>query len=572
MSKTYVDDASLQIIFVIQAGELELKALLLGFSLRRRLGPQVRLVAACPQHANWGELQDDTLKLLRQLDIELLPFTPTFAPDYPIGNKIDAMGLLDDNRPALFLDSDILCLRGFEAGHILPADSSQNLTLAAKPADLRTWGSEQQWQVLREGLQLDDVPWRVRCTVDGQLNRPYYNAGALATWHPQLLSHVWREVCQSIQKLEPLPAPIYPWLDQIGMAVCAQYHVQRRISLDEHWNFPAHLRALPDKNGPALCHYHSPEVILREPQLLALVRKAAVRYPHIARLMRSFIRWQPLLRARVPQLRQKNLKGCDFLITGIPRSGTSLLCKLLSQQPNWVVLNEPAQVIPQLASRPDASGIALLHRQYRQRLLLGEQIDNKIRDGQMIEDTAELDQRTLYHPGVSGRFFRMGSKNTLAYLASLGALQELGWPIVAMIRNPLDSLSSWSNTFNHLQQAQPGLLPLTRLEHYGWAGWQRAALTEIAGQSSPELRRVLLWRMLARTLLDQPRVLLWRYEDLIARPRDHIVRLRSELGARGRGPKLEYLSARTHDHANNPHRDLLGDLCQPELRQLGYLL
>lgn len=571
MSKASLGN-SLQIVFVIQAGELTLKALLLGFSLRRLLGAHVRLIAACPQYSDWGDLPSATLKLLRQLDIELRPFTPTFAPEYPIGNKIDAMGLLDDSGPAVFMDSDILCLRSFTAEQLLPAAADAPLALAAKPADLSTWGSEQQWQLLREGLKLGDTRLRVRCTVDGQLNRPYYNAGVLATNQPQQLSQLWRKICQDIAQLQPLPEPIYPWLDQIGMAVCAQYHVQRRISLDEHWNFPAHLRALPSKDGPALCHYHSPGVILREPQLLALVRKAASKYAHIAQLMRSFAQWQPLLRARLPQLRNKNLKGCDFLITGIPRSGTSLLCKLLSQQPNWLVLNEPAQVIPQLSSRPDASGIALLHRQYRQRILLGEQIDNKIRDGQMVEDTAENDERTLYHPEVRGRFFRMGSKNTLAYLASLDALQQQGWPIVAMIRNPLDSLASWSTTFDHLRQAQPELLPLTHANHYGWAGWQRAALAEMAGQADPTVRRVLLWRMLARTLLSQPQVLLWRYEDLVANPREHIARLRKQLGARGSGPKLEYLSARKHDHADNPHLELLGDLCQPELHQLGYLL
>lgn len=229
-------------------------------------------------------------------------------------------------------------------------------------------------------------------------------------------------------------------------------------------------------------------------------------------------------------------------------------------------------MIPELASRPDASGVALMHREYRQRILLGEQIENKIRDGEMIEDTAENDERMLYYPNVRGRFFHMGSKNTLAYLASLDALQRLGWPIVAMIRNPLDSLTSWSNTFDHLRQAQPEDLPLTQADHYGWAGWQRAALAEIAEQPEAVVRRVLLWRMLARTLLAQPQVLLWRYEDLVTHPREHIARIRKQLGARGAGPKLEYLSARKHDHAENPHLELLGDLCQPELHQLGYLL
>lgn len=38
--------------------------------------------------------------------------------------------------------------------------------------------------------------------------------------------------------------------------------------------------------------------------------------------------------------------GQDLVITGIPRSGTSHLCRLLSQQPDTVVLNEPPPGIP----------------------------------------------------------------------------------------------------------------------------------------------------------------------------------------------------------------------------------
>lgn len=562
--------AGLQVVFVIQAGELALKALLLASSLRHKLGQEVRLVAACPQHADWGRLDTATLAVLRQLDIELVPFVPSFAPEYPIGNKIDALGLLEEERPSVFLDSDMLCLSSFTVEQLLPDSAGRKLSLAAKPADLRTWGSDQQWTLLQQGLQLPATPLRLHCTVDGQLNRPYYNAGVVATCHPRRLAALWREQCENIRGLVQPPQPLYPWLDQIGLAVCAQYHVDQRITLGERWNFPAHLRALPEAGRPRLCHYHGPGVILREPRLLAVVRQAAARYPHIASLMRSLPGWQPLLRPRLPQLRARTLQGCDFLITGIPRSGTSLLCKLLSQQSNWLILNEPPEVIPYLRERPDASGIGLLHRQYRERILLGEPIENKIRDGEMIDDTAQGDERQLYHPAVSGRYFRMGSKNTLAYLASLSHLQQSGWPVVAMVRHPLDSLASWETTFNHLREAIPEQLPLTDSGFYGWAGWQRAALDEISGQSDAALRRVLLWRLLVQTLLAQPGIHLWFYESLVADPRSHIRQLRRQLGALGGGPRIGSLRRRQRDHRNNIHRELLGDLCRHELQQLGY--
>src|SRR5690554_2033805 len=150
--------AGLQVVFVIQAGELALKALLLASSLRHKLGQEVRLVAACPQHADWGRLDTATLAVLRQLDIELVPFVPSFAPEYPIGNKIDALGLLEEERPSVFLDSDMLCLSSFTVEQLLPDSAGRKLSLAAKPADLRTWGSDQQWTLLQQGLQLPATP------------------------------------------------------------------------------------------------------------------------------------------------------------------------------------------------------------------------------------------------------------------------------------------------------------------------------------------------------------------------------------------------------------------------------
>ena len=96
--------APIQIVFVIQRGELALKALLLAYSLRRYLGVGPRLVAACPDYADWGDLDTAVRSTLQQLNVELLHFIPEFAPDYPIGNKVSALALLNEQQPAVCLD------------------------------------------------------------------------------------------------------------------------------------------------------------------------------------------------------------------------------------------------------------------------------------------------------------------------------------------------------------------------------------------------------------------------------------------------------------------------------------
>ena len=561
----------MQIVFVIQRGELALKALLLAYSLRKQLGATPRLVAACPDYADWGTLNTDVLAVLQQLKVELLHFTPQFAPDYPIGNKVSALALLNEQQPAMFLDSDMLCLAPWKSTDIIPLEAAEQLSLAAKPADLQTWGNEQQWLQLQHSLDLPMITHRLHCTVDGKLTQPYFNAGMLATYHPKQLAAHWLQYCKLIRNLDEPPEPIYPWLDQIALAVCSVTHIQQRHVVDESWNFPAHLRALP-RSGVQLCHYHRPGVVLREPALLALVREAAAKHKVIAQLLVEYSNWRPLLRARYPQFRSKHLDKRDFIITGIPRSGTSLVSRLLDQQKNWLVVNEPQESIPALLARKDASGIGALHRDLREQILLGQPIENKVRSGEVISDTALGDTRELYHPAVSGRYFRLGSKNTLAYLASLDSLKKLDWPIVAMVRHPLDTLASWQKTFSHLQQADPQQLPVVNSSFYGWAGWQRDALDEIAGQSDVVLRRVLLWRLLAQTLLAHNALHLWHYEQLVQQPQAHIQRLRRSLGDYGRAKPIESLSRRQRILSDNPHREYVGDLCAAELRALGYSL
>lgn len=563
--------STVQLVFVIQRGELALKALLLAYSLRRHLGNEPRLVAACPDYADWGDLDTEVLHTLQKLNVELLQFTPEFAPDYPIGNKVSALALLNEQQPAVFLDSDMLCLAPWSAHELLPVSAAEQLSLAAKPADMQTWGSAEQWIQLQQVLELAPVTPRVHCTVDGQLTQPYFNAGMVATYHPKQLSMHWLERCQNIRALADPPEPIYPWLDQIALAVCSVTHVQQRYVLDERWNFPAHLRALP-RSGVNLCHYHRPGVVLREPALLALVREAASKHSAIAHMLVEHANWQPILQAKYPQFRAKHLDKRDFIITGIPRSGTSLVSRLLDQQKNWLVLNEPQETIPALLARKDASGIGALHRDVREQILLGQPIENKVHNGAVISDTALGDTRQLYHPEVSGRYFRMGSKNTLAYLACLDSLQKLDWPIIAMVRHPLDTLASWQRTFSHLEQADPSQLPVVNSSFYGWTGWQRAALDEISTQPEALLRRVLLWRLLAQTLLAQRSIHLWHYEQLVQQPHAHIQRLRRSLGDYGRVQPLESLVRSPRMPSHNPHRDLLGDLCAAELRALGYSL
>lgn len=555
----------MNVIFIVQRGELELKALLLAWSLRQSHGKRLTLFAACPDYADWGEVAAGTRAALQQLAVQLVSFTPEFAPHYPIGNKVGLLKLLPEGEPGMFLDSDMLSLQRWQPESLL-ADCA----VAAKPADVGTWGDEQRWQQVYSLAGLDLPERRVRLTVSGQLSLPYFNAGVVAARKPEQFGPAWLAATRQLHDCDLEIGERYPWLDQIALPIAmAQQETWR--GLDEAWNFPAHLRALgtADVN---LCHYHHPGVILREPRLRHLFRKACKALPYLADLASKHEQWQPLLKHEgTPWLRLPGRR--DFLITGIPRSGTSLLCNLLDGQSRWLVVNEPVEVFDLLAQRPDASGLGLMHAQLRERIFRGEPIFNKVDNGKVVSDTALRDERVAYHPQVGSNDFWLGSKNTLVYLAALPMIRELNWPVVATVRHPLDSLASWRNTFDHLREARVDTFAVANPAFKGWSNAQRAALAEITCQPDAALRRVLLWRLLARVLLDNAHWLkLWRYEDLTTDVAGHVRQFNRIMGYRGKTAYTETRNRRRSRDGDVLERQMLGDLCAQELRELKYEL
>lgn len=555
----------MNVIFIVQRGELELKALLLAWSLRQSHGKHLNLFAACPDYADWGEIAEATQAALKQLAVKLVHFKPEFAPHYPIGNKVGLLKLLPEDEQGMFLDSDMLSLQRWK-----PEDLLDGCAVAAKPADLGTWGDEQRWQQVYSLAGLDLPERRVRLTVSGQLSLPYFNAGVVVASRPEQFGETWLAATRLLHDCDLKIGERYPWLDQIALPVAMAKQDDWR-GLDEAWNFPAHLRALgtTDVN---LCHYHHPGVILREPRLRHLFRRACKALPYMADLARKHEHWQPLLKHEgMPWLRLPRRR--DFLITGIPRSGTSLLCSLLDGQSRWLVVNEPIEVFDLLAQRPDASGLGLMHAQLRERIFRGEPIFNKVDNGKVVSDTALRDERVAYHPQVGSNDFWLGSKNTLVYLAALPMIRELNWPVVATVRHPLDSLASWRNTFDHLREARVDTFAVANPAFKGWSNAQRAALAEITCQPDAALRRVLLWRLLARVLLDNAHWLkLWRYEDLTTDVAGHVRQFNRIMGYRGKTAYTETRNRRRSRDGDVLERQMLGDLCAQELRELKYEL
>lgn len=266
----------------------------------------------------------------------------------------------------------------------------------------------------------------------------------------------------------------------------------------------------------------------------------------------------------------------DFLITGIPRSGTSLLSKLLHRIENCVVINEPVQIFAALQPL-EPWGVPVYYGELRRDIRDGRPVENKTLDGEVVDDTALHDVRGPYRPRVASSDFVLGTKNTLAYLTRLASLQRVmpEAAVVACVRHPFDAIASWKRTFPHLRDARVESFPVGFPDCPTNAGWQARRLAEIAETEWLPLRRALLWRYLAECLLRfGPIDATVRYEELTA---DTDPRLREIWRLVGRGvpyvlqSELPQLRMRKRcAELDSDDRQAIIDVCGELARRFGY--
>jgi hypothetical protein len=509
-------------VFVCQQGELEIKSMLLAASLRHYLrSDDYELVAAFPQpERRWRTVSAKTRTLIQTLGVRSVPIANGIDKNYPIGNKVACLGIETPAEKIVFLDSDILCLHEFFPETIF------NAPFNAKPADLATFT---QWQPVYDLFRLPLPKKRVISTTSGQLMLPYFNSGVIAVQNGQNFGQVWEACCQKIDAAASITNK-RPWLDQIALPIAVKQLNLKTNYFDERFNYPTHLKPLP-QSLPFLAHYHSASVIRREPRLNQLAKELAQTYPLLKKLILDFKEWAQLLKPyrqkssffNKPRLFEiASLKNRpEAIITGIPRSGTSYLCRLLHTVPDCIIINEPTQIFKPLNNNLTFWQVATFYQELRRDILDGKRIKNKLHNGQVIENTAIIDRIIPYRPKVSRPDFLLATKNTLAYMARLPQLKQVlpHAPIIACVRHPLDTIASWKTSFSHLKHAAVAEFPVGHVNDPFLTQWQRQHLAEIATTPSDALKRALLWRYLAKiVLMNTHQLIVVRYEDLVIEP------------------------------------------------------
>ena len=148
----------------------------------------------------------------------------------------------------------------------------------------------------------------------------------------------------------------------------------------------------------------------------------------------------------------------NVILTGVPRSGTTLTCHLLNKLPNTVALHEPMNVglFPKLKNRDaicdeiDRFFEATRRSIRTSKTAISKHINFLVPDNHFGDQRSELGLRMIV--GSQGEIavkkeltsdFLLTIKHPAAFTAMLKSLVKR-FPCYAVIRNPLSVLASWN--------------------------------------------------------------------------------------------------------------------------------
>lgn len=222
---------------------------------------------------------------------------------------------------------------------------------------------------------------------------------------------------------------------------------------------------------------------------------------------------------------------------------------------------------------------ANFHKNTRAEILQNKSIQNKLIDGTLIEDTAVVEQYESYYPKVDTPDFLLCSKNTLGYLARLKGFEQIMpyTSIIACIRNPLDTIASWKNSFHHLESVSAATQHIIgALNDDFISNWQREQLTKISNESRTSYKRAMYWAYLADWIWEnQTRLTIFKYEDIVTSPKENIQKIYKETSSTFPFEiKTDIVSSeiRTNKRNNLSTDDIkaITDICFPVAKKYGY--
>src|SRR3990172_328098 len=214
------------------------------------------------------------------------------------------------------------------------------------------------------------------------------------------------------------------------------------------------------------------------------------------------------------------MKTCDVILTGLPRSGTTLARHLLNKVPNVVALDEPREIgnVERLPERPAmCERISSFFVRARRSLLENgvapsKQVGGTVPDNHASDQLSSKGLRTgLMSQGCIivdkslDDDFHLVVKHPHTFTALLEDLSQR-FPCYAIVRNPLSVLASWNSVSFPVRKGRaPGA---ERID-----GSLSQQLDQITDRVDRQFRLLEWFYGRYRAILPSDRVL--RYEDII---------------------------------------------------------
>lgn len=257
------------ILCIVQGGRLQYEALLFMASFRKfHDGDNFRVIMAEPQYTDLWDFDPcvpdaATRDMLTDLGAEIVPFQSNFfGSSYPNGNKIEALSLLPEGEPFIFLDTDTIFtgpLENVAFDFDKPSASSRCEGTWPEP-DLYGPGYAKIWKSLYDKFGLDFESSLDRSQPDEYWQRYlYFNAGFFYYKCPKIFGEKFLEYATAIRNDPPAELDgqeIYPWLDQIALPLVLHALGGTRGT-----------EAAQQLDGDVTCHYRVLSLLYaREPQ------------------------------------------------------------------------------------------------------------------------------------------------------------------------------------------------------------------------------------------------------------------------------------------------------------------
>lgn len=280
---------SKHIVFICQPGELEIKALLLAYSLKKN--NYVDKSVYIPSHLI-DKLSIETERLFKVLDTEIVLFENDFIVNRNsiqkgdwMSNKFFALKKTDDKDAVLFLDSDMINLRPH-------SEAEHQSVFAAKPADR---SSKVNWPVLFAKAGINYLGRTTQTTIDKVISPPYFNAGFLEIGQSikAPLIEKWQKYFLWLSDEKMMQSGFFDVFhrDQIALSLALVDLKIDFTELSEEFNYPARLKEqIPDST--VFAHYHDCYTIKKHLSLFSILEQFTQDFPEFKSILYHRIPWR----------------------------------------------------------------------------------------------------------------------------------------------------------------------------------------------------------------------------------------------------------------------------------------